>query len=87
MVTMTRVHLFSILNIVTDRFTKIGLLLETCLHCYHSVETRVKNRILTGFGILYSSTIWWGTKEVNKYVTEEYFTMQFFLAQAGTPLY
>ena len=60
METMTRMQLFSEHTIVTGRF---GNLLETCLHCYHSVETRVKTGFLQVSGILYSSTTWWGTKE------------------------
>ena len=51
METMTRMQLFSEHTIVTGRF---GNLLETCLHCYHSVETRVK----TGFlQVLRSCTV------------------------------
>ena len=47
METMTRMQLFSEHTIVTGRF---GNLLETCLHCYHSVETRVKTGFLQVLG-------------------------------------
>ena len=47
METMTRMQLFSEHTIVTGRF---GNPLETCLHCYHSVETRVKTGFLQVLG-------------------------------------
>ena len=47
METMTRMQLFREHTIVTGRF---GNLLETCLHCYHSVETRVKTGFLQVLG-------------------------------------
>ena len=47
METMTRMQLFCEHTIVTGRF---GNLLETCLHCYHSVETRVKTGFLQVLG-------------------------------------